>query len=179
MILTMRTFAAPSLAKRSITATVLAITTLALSSCGVDTLEERSKPTITLDQAKKQIDSYLADILAKLPVKPTSLPAAFSDLECEANDIGPHGRTETSRGFDFGDIASAPRAETVATFRTLLTKQGFQPVADPPDYHRDWVKLKNPANSFVAVLDGTSDASRNVSLSVVSPCVWPNGTPPA
>ncbi|MEV7773082.1 hypothetical protein [Kitasatospora sp. NPDC086791] len=145
----------------------------------MDTLQERSKPTMTLDQAKKQIDNYLADILAKLPIKPTASSGDFSDLECDANDVGPHGRTQTSRGYDFGDVPSATRAEAAGAFRTLMIERGFQSVADAPDFHPDWIKLKNPSDSFLAVLDGVSDASRNVSLNVSSPCVWPNGTPPA
>ncbi|MFE7529106.1 hypothetical protein ACFU7Y_25810 [Kitasatospora sp. NPDC057542] len=175
----MRASATLSLARRSAVAAALAITTLALNSCGASTLQERSKPTITLDQAKKQTDSYLADILAKLPVKPTASSGDFRDMECDANDIGPHGRTQTSRGYDFGDVPSATRAAAADAFRTLMTERGFQPEADPPNFHHDWIKLKNPTDNFLAVLDGVSDASRNVSLNVSSPCVWPNGTPPA
>lgn len=168
-----------SLAKRPTLAAVLAIVTLALNACGVNTLQERSKPTMTLNQARKQIDSYLTDILGKLPIKPTASSGDFSDLECEANDIGPHGRKQTSRGYDFGDVPSATRAEATSAFRTLMTEHGFQPVADAPDFHPGWIKLKNSTDNFFAVLDGVSDASRNVSLNVSSPCLWPNGTPPA
>ncbi|MFE7531639.1 hypothetical protein ACFU7Y_38940, partial [Kitasatospora sp. NPDC057542] len=103
----MRASVTLSLARRSAVAAALAITTLPLNACGASTLQERSKPTITLAQAKKQIDNYLADILAKLPVKPTASSGNFRDMECDANDIGPHGRTQTSRGYDFGDVPSA------------------------------------------------------------------------
>ncbi|GAB7181703.1 hypothetical protein ATKI12_1534 [Kitasatospora sp. Ki12] len=160
-------------------AAVLTLTMLTLNACGASTLKERSKPTMTLDQTKKQIDDYLTDILAKLPIKPTASSGDFGDLECDANDIGPHGRKQTSRGYDFGDVPSAARAEAVSAFRTLMTQRGFQPVPDTPSFHPDWIKLKNPTDNFLAVLDGVSDASRNVSLNVSSPCVWPNGTPPA
>ncbi|MER7752788.1 hypothetical protein [Kitasatospora sp. NPDC097643] len=169
----------PTLLIRRATATaVLAVTVLALNACGASTVQERSKPTITLDQAKKQIDDDLAAILAKLPVKPANSLGAFSDLECEANDVGPHGRTQTRRGYDFGDVPSAPKAETVNAFRTFLTGQGFQPVEDPAGAHNDWVRLKNQ-DGFLATLDGVADTSHDLTLRVSSPCVWPNGTPPA
>ncbi|MFF1791386.1 hypothetical protein ACFVX9_33660 [Kitasatospora sp. NPDC058243] len=167
------------LIRRVTTTAVLAVAVLALNACGVQTLNERSKSTITLDQAKKQIDTYLADTLAKLPVKPTASSGDFFDMECDANDIGPHGRTQTHRGYDFGDVPSAPKAEAANAFRTFLTGQGFQPVQDPPNFHNDWIRLKNPKNDFLATLDGVSDASHDLTLRVSSPCVWPDGTPPA
>ncbi|MBD0693842.1 hypothetical protein [Streptomyces sp. CBMA123] len=166
-----------SLIRRATAAATLTVTALALSACGANTLQERSKPTITLDQAKTQIDGYLADILAKLPVQPTSAPAAFFDQECDANDIGPHGRKQTGRGYDFGDVSSDIKAQAVTDYRTFLTGQGFQPVQDPPNSHLDWIKLKNPQNNFLAILDGTSDSSHDLTLKVSSPCVWPTGTP--
>ncbi|MBO1416571.1 hypothetical protein [Streptomyces sp. FH025] len=171
--------AAPTSARRAAVTATLAVTVLALNACGAQTLKERSKPTITLDRAKGRIDTYLADILAQLPIKPTASSGDFSDLECDADDIGPHGRTQTGRGYDFGDVPSAPKAEAANDFRAFLTGLGFQPVQDPPDFHDDWIKLKNPQNGFLAVLDGVSDSSRNLSLRVSSPCVWPDGTPPA
>ncbi|MFI9157763.1 hypothetical protein [Kitasatospora aureofaciens] len=167
------------LTRAATAAAALAVTALPLTACGAATVHERSKPTITLDQAKTQIDGYLADILAKLPVRPTSTPASFFDMECDANDIGPHGRQQTSRGYDFGDVSSDAKAQAVTDYRTFLTGQGFQPVQDPPNFHHDWIKLKNPQNDFLATLDGTSDSSRDLTLKVSSPCVWPNGTPPA
>ncbi|MFE2412664.1 hypothetical protein ACFXDE_30405 [Kitasatospora sp. NPDC059408] len=136
------------------------------------------KPTITLDQAKKQIDTYLADILTKLPVKPTATSGSFSDLECDHNDAGPHGRKETSRGYDFGDVPLANKTEATDAFRTFLTGEGFQPVPEGAGSHSEWVRLKNPKDNFLAVFDGTSGASHNLSLTVVSPCVWPDGNPP-
>ncbi|MFH9349937.1 hypothetical protein [Kitasatospora sp. NPDC017646] len=169
----------PSPIRRVTAAAVLAVTALAASGCGASTLHERAKPTISLEQAKTRIDGYLAGILAKLPVQPVSTPAAFSDLECDANDVGPHGRKQTSRGYDFGDVSSDIKAQAVTDYRTYLAGQGFQPVQDPPGFHRDWVKLKNAQNDFLAVLDGTADSSHDLTLQVSSPCVWPDGTPPA
>ncbi|MEV7596380.1 hypothetical protein AB0O91_03215 [Kitasatospora sp. NPDC089797] len=163
--------------RRATAAATLAVTALALTACGANTLQERSKPTITLDQAKTQIDGYLADVLAKLPVRPASTPAAFFDQECDANDIGPHGRQQTSRGYDFGDVSSDLKAQAVTDYRTYLTGQGFQPVQDPPGLRADWVRLKNPQNDFLAVLDGTSASGHDLSLKISSPCLWPTGTP--
>ncbi|MEV7923688.1 MULTISPECIES: hypothetical protein [unclassified Kitasatospora] len=167
------------LIKRVTATAVLAVAVLALNACGVQTLNERSKSTITLDQAKKQIDTYLADTLAKLPVKPTASSGDFFDMECDANDIGPHGRKQTHRGYDFEDLPLSGRTEVADAFRVYLTGQGFQPVEDPPGFHPGWVKLKNPKDNFLAVLDGATDSSRLLKLTVSSPCVWPDGTPPA
>ncbi|MET8701829.1 hypothetical protein ABZW10_23595 [Kitasatospora sp. NPDC004723] len=154
---------------------MLAIAVAALSSCGVTTVAERRKATITLNEAKKQVDSYLAEIQAKMPLEPlASSISDFSDLECELNDVGPHGRKETSRGFSFGDVPLASRTEAAAAFRALLIGKGFEPA---PEATPDWVKLENPKDRFVAILNGASDDGHQLSLKVVSPCVWPNGTP--
>ncbi|MGW2541317.1 hypothetical protein ACWC5I_10690 [Kitasatospora sp. NPDC001574] len=139
-------------------------------------MSERRKSTITLEQAKAQVDAYLAEIQAKLPVEPlASTISDFSDMECDHNDVGPHGRKETSRGYGFGDVPAESRTEAAAAFRTLLMGKGFEMA---PEATLDWVKLKNPKDKFVAVLDGVSDSSRNLSLNVSTPCVWPKGTPP-
>ncbi|MBO1417657.1 hypothetical protein [Streptomyces sp. FH025] len=159
-------------------AAVLVITMLAVNACGASTLKERSKPTMTLDQARKQIDSYQTDIQANLPMKPVSSPASFSDLECDANDIGPHGRKQTWRSATFEDLPLSGRTQAADAFRTYLTGQGFQPVEEP-GVHVGWVKMKSLKDDFVAILDGASDASRTFQLEVISPCLWPNGTPPA
>ncbi|MFF2659521.1 hypothetical protein ACFVUH_19415 [Kitasatospora sp. NPDC058032] len=156
-------------------AAALASSMLALSSCGVESISERRKATITLDQAKAQVDSYLAEILAKLPVEPlASQSGDFVDSFCDSNDIGPHGREQTSRDYGFGDVPPATKAEAAAAFRTLLMGKGFE-VA--PEATLDWVKLQNPKDKFVAVLSGVSDDSHSLSLGVSTPCVWPNGTP--
>ncbi|RKT09570.1 hypothetical protein BX285_6665 [Streptomyces sp. 1114.5] len=167
------------LRKRVTAGAVLAVAVLALNACGASTVNERSKPTITLEQARKQVDDYLAAVLAALPVKPKNSLGDFSDLECEANDVGPHGRTQTGRGYDFGDVPAAAKAEAVTAYRTFLTGQGFQPVQDPPNFHNDWIKLRNPKDQFLATLDGVAETSHDLTLRVGSPCVWPKGTPPA
>ncbi|MFF7991051.1 hypothetical protein ACFZDG_14845 [Kitasatospora xanthocidica] len=167
------------LIKRVAATAALLVAVLALNACGVGTLDERSKSTITLDQAKKQIDSYLTDVLAKLPVKPTRSSGDFFDQECDANDIGPHGRKQTGRGYDFGDVPPGPKAEAAKDFREFLTGQGFEPVPNAAGSRPDWVRMKNPKDNVLATLDGVSDSSHNLSLRVSSPCVWPDGKPPA
>ncbi|MER7672387.1 hypothetical protein ABTY61_28545 [Kitasatospora sp. NPDC096128] len=171
--------AAPASLIRRVTATTMVLAAvLTLNGCGAGTLGERSKPTITLDQAKKQIDTYLTDVLAALPVKPAKSPGDFSDLECDANDIGPHGRTQSRREYDFGDVPPVPKAEAVKAFREYLTGRGFAPDPDAAGSRSDWIRLKNPKDDFLATLDGVSDSSHDLSLRVSSPCVWPDGTPP-
>ncbi|MER7672391.1 hypothetical protein ABTY61_28565 [Kitasatospora sp. NPDC096128] len=171
--------AAPASALGRVTvAAVLAVTALTLGACGADTLQDRAKPTITLDQARTRIDGYLAAIQSQLPVQAVSLPPAFSDLECDANDVGPHGRKQSSRGYDFGDVPSDVKAKTVTDYRSYLSGQGFQAVPDAAGSHPDWVRMKNPQNQFLAILNGTSDSSHDLTLQVSSPCIWPDGTPP-
>ncbi|MER6300110.1 hypothetical protein ABT247_11135 [Kitasatospora sp. NPDC001539] len=165
--------------KRATATATLLIAMLTLNACGAATMGERSKPTITLDQAKKQIDAYLTGIQAKLPVKPVKSSSDFRDLECDANDVGPHGRTQSSREYDFGDVPTAPKAEAAKAFREFLTGQGFEPDTDAAGSRPDWIRMRNAKDNFLATLDGTSDSSHDLSLRVSSPCVWPNGTPPA
>ncbi|WP_369184728.1 hypothetical protein [Streptomyces sp. Y1] len=153
----------------------MAIAAMALNACGANPLQD---PTMTLAQARKQIDSYQADILANLPIKPRSNSGSFSDLECGANDNGPHGREQTWRSATFEDLPLPGRAQAAAAFRTYLTGRGFQLASDSGG-DIGWVKLKNPKDGFVAILDGAGDTSRTFSLEVISPCVWPNGTPSA
>ncbi|MER7672388.1 hypothetical protein ABTY61_28550 [Kitasatospora sp. NPDC096128] len=164
------------LIRRVTATTTMLVAVLALNACGVNTLQERSKPTITLDEAKKQIDSYLTTTLAHMPVQPTEMPA-FSDLECDLNDIGPHGRKESARTASFENLPLPGRAQAADAFRTYLTGQGFQLVSEP-GVHIGWVKMRNPKDDFVAILDGATDVSRSFQLNISSPCVWPDGTPP-
>ncbi|MEU6233684.1 hypothetical protein [Kitasatospora sp. NPDC047058] len=167
--------AAPSLPRWAASTAALVVAVLALSSCGVSTIPERRKATMTLDQAKAQVDAYLAEILAKLPVKPlASSSGDFFDSHCDVNDVGPHGRMQTDREYGFGDVPLATKTEASNAFRTLLMGKGFELASDATS---DQVKLKNPKDKFIAVLDGVSGDSRNLSLNVSTPCVWPQGTP--
>ncbi len=133
---------------------------------------------MTLDQAKKLVDSYQTDILANLPVKPASNPTSFSELECDANDIGPHGRQQTWRSAKFANSPLPDRTAAADAFRTYLTGRGFQ-LAPDTDAEIGWVKMRNPKDNFVAILDGAGDANRTFQMKVISPCLWPDGTPPA
>ncbi|MFF2080929.1 hypothetical protein ACFVXG_39945 [Kitasatospora sp. NPDC058162] len=159
-----------------VTAAAVAITALTLNACSAMTSQEQSKPTMTVDQAKKLIDGYQGDILANLSIKPTSNPTSFSDLECDANNSGPHGRKQTWRSATFESLPLSGRTEAADAFRSYLTGRGFQLVE--PDARLGWVKMKNPKDNFVAILGGATDASRTFQLDVISPCLWPNGTPP-
>ncbi|MFF8773212.1 hypothetical protein [Kitasatospora sp. NPDC015120] len=175
MRITGRASETPSRFGRAALAAVVATSMLALSACGVETVSERRKATITLDQAKAQVDGYLAEIVAKLPVEPlASRSGDFVDSYCDSNDVGPQGRKQTSRGYGFGDVPLDRRAESAASFRTLLMAKGFETVQEAT---ADWVKLRNPENEFVAVLSGASDDSSDLSLEVSTPCLWPKGTP--
>ncbi|WP_329492714.1 hypothetical protein [Kitasatospora herbaricolor] len=63
--------------------------------------------------------------------------------------------------------------EMFETFRRHLVDKGFGPF--DKDAGREY--CKNRTNRFTAELQESRDSSRKLTLTVNSPCFWPDGTP--
>ncbi|MFC9328742.1 hypothetical protein [Kitasatospora sp. NPDC057015] len=157
------------------TAATAAVVMLALASCASGGKTDASKPTITEVQAKQQVMAYDLDILSTLLGEQQAMVSEPFSSECEtSSQPGPKGRVRLhSSDHGLGVVAVERNPGMFETFRKHLAEKGFEPV----NKDAGWEYYKNKANGFTAELQESSDASKKLTLTVSSPCVWPNGTP--
>ncbi|MDH6145789.1 hypothetical protein P3T35_007850 [Kitasatospora sp. GP30] len=150
---------------------VTALAMVAVASCGLS--DQQLKPTMTKDQAAQQVTSYDVQILTALLGKPQSSTKEPSSLGCETADIpGPKGRVELST--DSTVAADHPEGNP-AIFQALKTEMSSLGFDQTGTMGTD-LFFKNKSNGFTVMMEESSDASKTLTLSVASPCVWPNGT---
>ncbi|MGK4580337.1 hypothetical protein [Kitasatospora sp. HPMI-4] len=155
-------------------AAALVVAMAALTACGLS--NEQLKPTIAKDQATRQVKSYDAEIKTALPGKPQPSTKEPWSLECETTDIpGPKGRVELSTDTVVASGHPEGNPEIVEAFDNKLVGMGF----DLDRRSGNDRVYKNKANGFTVGLKESGDDSRTLTLSVASPCVWPDGTPPS
>ncbi|MGF6910042.1 hypothetical protein P3T36_002091 [Kitasatospora sp. MAP12-15] len=148
----------------------VAVAMVALSSCTLS--GQQLKPTITKDQADRQLASYDGQILNALLGKPQPSTAPPLIGECETSDItGPKGRLQLSHDTVVAENHPEANPAVFEAFAIEMTSLGFQLYTDEADFR----VYENKANGFTANLKASSDGSK-LTLSVASPCVWPNGT---
>lgn len=132
--------------------------------------------TITLDEAKQRANAYVEQVSAALPSKPRLVPifGGISTLECtDPDDNGPKGRITAAADYFLEDIPVERNPEIFDFFRRHLTQQGFKVRTQQSDF----LVMVNPKDGFRIGLQESGDGSKGISLTVSSPCVWPNGTP--
>ncbi|MCX5213671.1 hypothetical protein OG689_31125 [Kitasatospora sp. NBC_00240] len=157
------------------TAATAAVAILALTSCGSGGKTGAAKPTITAAQAKQQVMAYDLDILSTLLGEQQAMVSEPSSSECEtSSQPGPKGRVRLhSSDHGLGVVAVERNPEMFETFRKHLVEKGFEPF----NKNADWEYYKNKSNGFTAELKESLDSSKKLTLTVSSPCVWPDGTP--
>jgi hypothetical protein len=134
------------------------------------------QPTITLDEAKARAATYVQQIVGALPVKARldSFGMVPTSMECtDPTDNGPPGRYDYGVSYFLRDIPKERNPEIMRAFLAYLTKRGFV-VQTKND---SFLSLENPQDGFGASLQQSGSQNRGLSLTVSSPCVWPNGTP--
>ncbi|MFF2080930.1 hypothetical protein ACFVXG_39950 [Kitasatospora sp. NPDC058162] len=153
------------------TAAIALLCTLAACSHGSD------EPTITRAQARQKTEVYFADVFAALPQPVTALSDRDDDGMCFKNDAPSEedGRVMAVTSRYLRGIPADRHAATFDAFRDHLVKAGFEVTSS----HRDAVFLKNPKDGFKASIDDGGDWTTTLTIGFVSPCVWPDGTPPA
>lgn len=154
------------------TAAIVALSMLALTSCGK---ADKLKPTMTLERAKQQVMAYDLDILSTLLGEQQAFVSEPVSSGCESDsDSGPKGRVRLHRtDWALGVVPVDRNPEMFETFRKHLAELGFEPFSKDAG----WEYYKNKSNGFTAERQESSDDTKKLSLTVSSPCVWPNGTP--
>ena len=132
--------------------------------------------TMTQADAAERVEQHLARAIGALPDKPALRIFRDHVRECASVDDAPSGRVEVSRGYWLDDLPADRNVQYVGALVTHWTANGFRVLADarPPDA---FVSVENTDDGFRMSV-ALSDDGR-LSLGASSPCVWPDGVPPA
>jgi len=146
---------------------------LSLVSCGLT--EEQLQPTITRAEAERKVLSYDLDVRRTLLGGSQTEASArrLDSLECETADIpGPKGRVESS--LDTQLVSHKPEGNKAVfdAFEQKVRALGFTEKWRYPDA----VMYTSSKDEFAIGLTESRDSSKTLTLSVSSPCVWPDGT---
>jgi hypothetical protein len=136
------------------------------------------EPMLNEQQAFDRVQLHIEDTVAVIEHPPRLERQSFNDVsQCDPpSDNGPLGRIEVSRGYWLRDIPVERNAEVFASLKRHWSGPKWRVLDDltsreeAPAY---WVE--NTDDSFRMRLSSSIDGQ--LSLSAVSPCIWPNGTP--
>lgn len=135
------------------------------------------KPTITEQQARDRVEKYIDDTLAVFPASTTKKLDRANRSECtDPTDNGPGGRFEISSTYQLVGLDPASYPNLFDTIVQWWKTHGFTVLHDsrPTD---QYVFARNDTDAFDMSLQA-NDLGK-IYLGATSPCVWPNGTPPA
>ncbi|WIY01051.1 hypothetical protein QRX60_44630 [Amycolatopsis mongoliensis] len=135
------------------------------------------KPTLTEQQAAERVESYIQSVLTVFPPATERKPDSHSRSECtDPTDNGPRGRFEISSGYQLLGLDPATFDDHFDAVVGWWKAHGFDIVTDhrPKD---QYVFARNKTDSFDMSIEA-NDLGK-VYIGATSPCVWPNGTPPA
>lgn len=129
--------------------------------------------TITLDEANRKLDAYIAKALAQLP-EGAGLKERLRIEETACDDIaGDEGKQHASRNYQVTGIDPAKIPLYFDTLRSWWLENSFRILDNEPKYEFLWVE--NNTDSFRMTLEAASEG--RLILVAASPCVWRNGTP--
>lgn len=133
------------------------------------------QPTMTLDEANKRVDQYIADAVAQIPEKTRlSERARREDAEClEGMPSELTGRKQAEREYEILGI----RSDLIPSYFDKLKKwwleNGFELVDNNPKY--EFLSVDNKSDKIGLAIQANDKGHLYIMAS--SPCVWPNGTP--
>ena len=134
-------------------------------------------PTITETEARDQVEAYVRDAFGVLPAPAARELFSRNRSECtDPTDNGPAGRFEISATYEVTGL----KPDTFAAHFEAVLKwwrgHGFTVLTDrrPAD---QYVFARNERDGFDMSLQ--ANELGKLYLGATSPCVWPNGTPPA
>ncbi|MEU6644195.1 hypothetical protein ABZ863_16790 [Saccharomonospora sp. NPDC046836] len=133
------------------------------------------QPTITIDEANRRVEEYVARAVKALPPE-AELRLGYEERsgDCsDPTDHGPKNRVVANR--DYNVLGLQP--EKIPTYfdalRTWWLANNFRILNDTPPNEFLWVE--NNTDGFQMTLQANSKGE--LFLIAGSPCVWPNGTP--
>ncbi|MFF2039474.1 hypothetical protein ACFVVX_03535 [Kitasatospora sp. NPDC058170] len=148
---------------------------LPLAACGGET----DKPTMTRAEAKAQTESYVARAVGALPQPATPVAERDNDGYCFKNDAPSEydGKVTAVTERKLPGVPPDRHPEYFTAFRSQVEAMGFK-LDDASGGFDHALFFTNHANDFTATLTELGDGDRTLSVSFVSPCVWPDGTRP-
>lgn len=139
-------------------------------------------PTLTRAQTTDRLNAYLhetANVFAPpVPVlRPVGGSAGPNETSCnDPDDGGPRGRLTLDLSYWLDGLPKdASAAALVDRFVSYWTSRGFGVLFDDRPAERT-VSLQNARDGYRIMVQTADDGS--VSLTVSSPCIWPDGIPP-
>ena len=165
------------------TASVLACLLLLLAGCGGNTgqntppADGEQMRTLTEAEAYQRAEEHIQRAVASLPEKPTLTLQDESSMEClDPTDNGPRGRYEVGKTYWLDDLQASRNSEYLSALHEHWVSNGFRVLTDSrPD--RSFISVENNDDAFrMSVKESTEG---DLSLGASSPCIWPDGTPPA
>jgi hypothetical protein len=159
----------------------LLVAAVIATGCGpAQSKETGMNATITLSQAKRQVDSYVQQAQATLPGHPTLVTndpgAGADDLNCQDLQTGLDlGTVQTQRTYRLGGMESVPVHVAFQALRDWSSKTGFRATSNNqnPGGHSSIIVVNH--TGYGVTLEHNDTGAYY--LSVSSPCVWPHGTP--
>ncbi|MCO1576747.1 hypothetical protein M8C13_13380 [Crossiella sp. SN42] len=136
------------------------------------------QPTITAEEGARRVEELVRLAAARLPAQ--ARLEQFSrknDSPCDQpTDHGPPGRVQVSVSYQVHDLDAARFSEYFDALKTFWTGNGYTVLAD--DRPKDWyLWVQREPDEFRLSLQGNDLGE--LYLGGVSPCLWPNGTPPS
>lgn len=134
--------------------------------------------TLTIEQAHQRAQQHVDDAAAALPVAPTLTVLRNGEAECtDPTDNGPRGRYQVSRKYWLDDLPADRNAEFVDTLLAHWTSHGYHVLTDKRADNDRFVSVEHNDDAFRMSVKQSTDGS--LALGASSPCVWPDGHPPA
>lgn len=135
------------------------------------------KPTLTEQQARDRVEQYIQGAVSALP--DTARRQFFNQnrSECtDPTDNGPLGRFEISATYEILGLDAARFPEHFNAVVQWWTSHDFTVLTDfrPKD---QYVFVRNNTDAFDMSIEA-NDLGK-LYIGATSPCIWPNGTPPA
>ncbi|SFA84429.1 hypothetical protein SAMN05216266_101797 [Amycolatopsis marina] len=162
------------------TASVLICLLFVLTGCGdQDTPPANGEQmrTMTEQEAAQRAEEHIQRAVAALPEEPTLTLQRDDSAEClDPTDSGPRGRYEVGKTYWLDDLRSDRNKEYVAALHEFWTTNNFRVLNDfRPD--RLFISVEHNEDAFR--MSVTESTEGDLSLGASSPCIWPDGTPPA
>lgn len=134
--------------------------------------------TMTEQQAAQRADEHIQRAVAALPEKPTLTVQYEDSAEClDPTDNGPRGRFEVGKTYWLDGLPADRNKETVDALYDYWTANGFRVLSDKRSASDMFVSVENNDDAFRMSVQQSDEG--DLSLGASSPCIWPDGTPPA
>ena len=133
-------------------------------------------PTITQDEATEKVGEHADDTLTALPEEaqleerggPSPSPCGDSSI------LGPQGRVTVGEFFWIRGIPEEDNETTLELMHDHWNNNGYQILNDnrPDD---PFINVENKEDNFLIATQYNKNGT--LSLTIGSPCLWPDGTP--